>query len=96
MSGHTKGPWKTAPEQLGSLGGVIMGGEKAVAIATHRNNEVEYRANARLISAAPDMLESLEAIAGINPTKQADPTDAIESARAIAAEAIAKATGADQ
>lgn len=78
MINHTPGPW------------VVIEGRFAWTIGkwpyriAEISNVAEYKANARLIAAAPDLLEALEQIAWSNDSKwQAD------CARA----AIKKATG---
>ena len=57
MSKHTPGPWHTAGDQ-----GVQIRSEKhqIAKIWTMRGNE--WKANARLIAAAPDLLASLEEV----------------------------------
>ncbi len=64
---HTPGPWTTNGKE-------IYEGEDTrehCGIATVNKLYDEYKANARLISAAPDMLEALRALAescNINPS----------------------------
>ena len=64
MSKHTPGPWSfnTSPNcwsvlQVGSSGRWIVAGGTAWAIPGRQS---EAEANARLIAAAPDLLEALE------------------------------------
>lgn len=85
-SQHTPGPWKVSQNVtrhvIGPEGGVV-----ACAELTWTNEITE--ANARLIAAAPELLEaliSLERLAG-KPLMHA------EQARIAASAAIAKATG---
>lgn len=66
---HTPGPWHVNPE--GSKRDVIAGGvdpRRARLVAdcrTHATaNTAEEQANARLIAAAPDMLQALREVAG--------------------------------
>jgi len=63
--------------------------EPRLLVATLSNNTVtdEMKANARLIAAAPEMLEALEWL--MNPKDQLDEQDALDAASA----AIAKAKG---
>lgn len=89
MSKHTPGPWIigfddgsgesyiTANQVV-----VVRGGEDGWGVM----NGVENPADARLIAAAPDLLEALERIVACDPYKQS-------SAAIIAREAIAKARG---
>ncbi len=63
--GYTKGPWKACEHGgYGDYDGnciVILGDDLRVAIVLGSDNE-ETNANARLIAAAPDLLEALEAL----------------------------------
>ena len=65
MSKHTKGPWEAADRgdysDLDGSSRVILGDDRRIAIVQHKGDE-EDEANARLIAAAPDMLEALEEI----------------------------------
>jgi len=60
---HTNGPWSYWPD---SCGGVVTQDKTAchVCVPTDRP---EKEANARLIAAAPELLESLDMIAGLLP-----------------------------
>ena len=96
---HTPGPWQarwqdpidvddcariaieTAPD-AGDIAGI------------HHATRGEDEANARLIAAAPDMLAALQRIAEY--PRQRNDELSIAGARAIAAAAIAKATGEAQ
>ena len=95
---HTKGPWKACEHGgYGDYDGnciVILGDDLRVAIVLGSDNE-ETNANARLIAAAPDLLEALENLhaniaeyARINNLGGFDNQD-MQQARA----AIAKAKG---
>lgn len=111
MSGHTPGPWfadrdgriwRRPPSDLYQNGGGVAG-DKAVATA-HRGWHGEgdkgfpVDANARLIAAAPELLEALRAILAFIPI-----TSALEGGASAYSEnvraadkvraAIAKATG---
>jgi hypothetical protein len=80
---YTPGPWKC------SGGGAITGpdGEYIASVQTL----LDMRANARLIAAAPDLLEALKVIAAIEDRFNGGDWDEIEDARKIARAAIAKA-----
>lgn len=99
MSKHTPGPWATVEWPKPNIDGPYLkisvhhrsetchGGDHCVVEAGHTTPEADAtaRANARLIAAAPDLLEALqEALKFMTPTSPlADMTRA----------AIAKATG---
>ncbi len=87
---HTPGPWRTAGAQ--NNGAILVRGSEAtseVAIALQNDRRYSAEANARLIAAAPELLEAAMAFVapfdGIEVVKGSD----IAKARA----AIAKATG---
>jgi hypothetical protein len=98
--GHTPGPWKTGHSDPWSLehertGNVVWVGIKAkskvigVAMTIGHYDDEEYQANARIMSAAPDLLKALtdlEVYLRLTPHH-----NAIEAA--AARKAIAKATG---
>lgn len=69
---HTPGPWHIGnPYRMGDRAGMapIVGGNAAVALVDIGDRYLPYEANARLIAAAPDMLEALrEAADDINMT----------------------------
>jgi len=57
MSAHTPGPWQVSNDN------VVHNGEARVAkVLRHRGWESDDEANARLIAAAPEMLEALHGI----------------------------------
>ena len=90
MSKHTPGPWHTAGEQ----GVQIRSAKDQIAkVWTMRGNE--WKANARLIAAAPELLEALQSIADCCDEEHAARDYASRQAeiRGIARAAIAKATG---
>jgi hypothetical protein len=83
MEKHTSGPWK-----LTGHGELIIGRDQIygeVAIAEAKFN---WKANARLISAAPDLLEALQDLVNAQPEAS---LPILEQARA----AIVKATGGE-
>jgi len=93
MSKYTPGPW----EQVGNLIRTEFAGEGGWLVAACEHSLPQHEANARLIAAAPDLLEALERMAGAFVPHPRDDTEgwreeheACELARA----AIAKATGA--
>ena len=82
---HTPGPWHTAGDQ----GVQIRSQRDQIAkVWTMRGNE--WKANARLIAAAPELLEALKAVLA-NSLDSKGLADAHKQARA----AIAKATNPD-
>ena len=58
---HTPGPWKVDRPYIRGAGRVIASLESG-------RNEVEDAANARLIAAAPELLEVCEALLALNNT----------------------------
>ena len=81
MSKHTPGPWHTAGEQ----GVQIRSAKDQIAkVWTMRGNE--WKANARLIAAAPDLLEALQDMVSDHASLSA-------ATLAFARAAITKATG---
>ncbi len=89
MSAHTPGPWKIGlhdgtRQALWSKDGIRIA--EAFSVPSDRKDQIE--ANARLIAAAPDLLEMLEAI--VDPESGCRLTAlALTNARTI----IAKARG---
>lgn len=60
MSNHTKGPWGLRITETGPWS-VFNADGNWIAVTTRKQWKDEDRANARLIAAAPDLLEALEA-----------------------------------
>ena len=98
---HTKGPWKFGSSNDDSVYKRNIGGSDGyhVAVASSREDD-EVDANARLIAAAPDLLEALrEAEAGLEfagadkLTEVGGFAPAPLAALRIVRAAIAKATG---
>jgi hypothetical protein len=58
VSAHTAGPWHTSPTHNGAAFdiGADNGANVALVKGPEGNGADEYRANARLIAAAPDLL----------------------------------------
>lgn len=94
MKKHTPGPWKVASTiegdeySLNVLGGRYNGLLAQSKLSVHFDSE-EAEANAKLISAAPELLEALEKCIKYSSK---DP----QLVRDIAAQAIAKATSKNQ
>ncbi len=66
MSTHTPGPWK----RKGMRGLDIHGADHTVARTGNLSlPEDELQANARLIEAAPDLLEALKGLVGVADTR---------------------------
>lgn len=85
MSKHTPGPWV-------NTGNGIHSGTRCVA-TTHMNPKEQRDIDARLIAAAPDLLEALKDLCShINETRGSNADNALFAARL----AIAKATGENQ
>ena len=88
MSGHTPGPWKVNP----AAHGCAVESEDGASVAWCGNNVstrhgvAPFRANARLIAAAPDMLAALERV-------EYDHGDLPSETREAVINAIAKAKG---
>ena len=98
MSAHTPGPWETeGPHGREVWGRDFTGAFKAITDRVRGGSPEEAQANARLISAAPDLLEALREIAKGEGRYSRDPlehaSNTIEDMQAIAAKAIAKAEG---
>lgn len=93
MSGYTKGPWSA---DLGEAYRVMSNDGSQVAIMTHlkgryglggRRESKESASNARLIAAAPDLLDALKGLAAWADGPRQDALSDLTRAR----EAIAKA-----
>jgi len=68
MSKHTPGPWEMGEETEGSVS--IDGPDRQVGVAY--DHMPLSRANARLIAAAPELLEALLAVASMPPDDEGD------------------------
>ena len=82
---HTPGPWKVDRPY-------IRGAGRAIATLESGRDEVEDAANARLIAAAPELLEALEA-AYLVLTPQKSRFEKYVDAVTLARAALAKARG---
>lgn len=61
----TKQPWRTSvdlTEVTASKVGILEGSKQICTVSTFCKTEEEVHANAKLIAAAPDLLEALQAI----------------------------------
>jgi len=83
---HTPGPWCISDISPTSV--ICERDQPGIAVMPFKREESERKANARLIAAAPDLLDALERLAE-NPQSFADIMDCYGRA------AIAKATGDD-
>lgn len=100
MNKHTAGPWKVE-------WATIQGGEghtihdstndpelgRIASVYFHDDAEGETNANARLIAAAPSLLEALQMIVVLSGSDTASVKARMDKASSIARAAIAKATG---
>ena len=80
---HTPGPWTLAPNCV--YGIHVFGPDGGVIAQIQGRDEPQHQANARLIAAAPEMLEALSKIS-------ANAAESVEWIRRVADAAIAKAT----
>lgn len=89
MSAHTPAPWIVR-------GNSIVADETEdrleMRVRIHSGNRDDIKANARLISAAPELLDALQAILEF-PSGQYSECDGYDAAYENARSAIAKATG---
>jgi len=60
MSAHTPGPWLVRPAEVTSGWGLCVGNGKHIVAQLKGPAGAEKVANARLIAAAPEMLEALQ------------------------------------
>lgn len=90
MTKHTPGPWVVNPIQLNQI--ATPDARLEIARATVLRDQHETIANARLIAAAPELLEALKAI--VKSLADQDDEGLIEHAQQMidARAAIAKAT----
>lgn len=102
MSGHTPGPWGFSTEPQPNGCPIVGARGLMVAMLAHTVNQEDQRevalANARLIAAAPALLEALQAIADCCNEEHATRDYASRQAeiRGIARAAIDKAVGRRQ
>ena len=101
MSTHTSGPWRVSAasgtlitqdfRHLGIGSGVLIGSAFGHPKSWFYPSDVDAKANARLMAAAPELLEALQACAAHIVWTQPECEKALLQARA----AIAKATGSE-
>ena len=94
---HTPGPWSAIGRYVKSFGpSFLSGGREVCAVSNFTGSEGENEANARLIAAAPELLESLtQTVASLEYwfPRWGDPGGANSAMMNVARAAIAKATG---
>ena len=91
MSKHTPGPWRVVKDPT-NLSLQVYGQTLALFECWRRSDEQTELANARLIAAAPDLLDALDYMLNVCHAIDAQGDEAHEKARA----AIAKATGGER
>jgi hypothetical protein len=102
MSKHTPGPWfvDKAPSTLGGNGFSVHGHGGAAMICTAfpggSTDRIESvaEANARLIAAAPDLLDALQGLVALLPDPELDADEVQREYVLVAKAAIAKAGAA--
>ena len=93
---HTPAPWKVMPAQKGKLGGIEVTTDKPwlirdlICMMPHGPEQAQAEANARLIAAAPELLEALREIVKAHDINMGK--SAVQLRIDLAREAIAKAT----
>jgi hypothetical protein len=110
-SKHTPGPWKAQPREFPEGQWFLEGqwevvstceNERLIAEAAPHIDSDSEEANARLIAAAPELLEALVDLTRVMPVLPADAKNIrgieqqYDAANRAARAAIAKATGGDQ
>ena len=89
MNKHTPGPWRVVEDRVpASL--EVYSGKTAIAECWRRAETETELANARLIAAAPELLDALQYLANVCPAINAQGEEAHQRASA----AVAKAVGA--
>ncbi len=97
MRQHTPGPWKHLRRRETDGSHDVMAGNPPHCVATCGRQSCDdgiIAANARLIAAAPDLLEACELIVAINdnPEQQSHPINLDPKAQEAIRAAIARAT----
>ena len=94
MAAHTPGPWHASSTHLGAAFdiGAEDGSSVALVHGFLENGAKEFRANARLIAAAPDLLKAAKALLARWPTDQHEGSPLKDEADALRA-AVLKAEG---
>lgn len=97
MSGHTKGPWDLSREPESDCYTITFTEEsgREWCLADVYGSSPVAKANATLISSAPDLLEALEAITDLysHESSVGESSMRLYDARSIALLAISKAKG---
>ena len=95
QSSFTPGPWELRPDDMGGLSSLVFPAKQphpVAGVTGYYSGNGERLANARLIAAAPELLEALQRLSAqcerLRLPGQPE-TDAEKTARAV----IAKATG---
>lgn len=94
MSGHTPGPWEVEYVIDGAFEVRHVQSDDYFVVAARNSmpsRHAEFAANARLIAAAPELLDALKALLSRAQRELADPEDVGEIGQSLAA--IAKAEG---
>ena len=92
MTKHTPGPWRYSDQGVGPRGkslGIIVCTAKGLPMFFMPRGKEELVANARLVAAAPELLEALKEVVAISDRK----TDAWDRAHAAIVKAEGKADG---
>lgn len=87
---HTPGPWIAEGSEMNAT--VWVRGPDGKRVCSVKRCETDFD-NARLIAAAPDLLEALQKISAIDNLMHGGDWDEIEQARDIARAALAKVGG---
>lgn len=97
MNNHTPGPWKAVEantDYSGTFNRILSISDAEIAPArAYGDTEEQRHANARLIAAAPDLLDACKNIVAACELTEDAYYDAIDTAMNIARAAIAKAEG---
>ena len=94
---HTPGPWLfrerrvNAGDMTAPRWSVLAGGDESILICSLKRYDEEDAANARLIAAAPELLEAAEAL-----LEKIGHVCGVETERRALLRALAKATGGTQ
>lgn len=96
MSKHTPGPWEVRKNEPWVIAKAYGNMKSVVHLNLPIEQSEEQRANARLIAAAPDLLEALELMLDRFRDTEGSHGQWEEEATENARAAIAKATGGEQ
>lgn len=88
MTDHTPGPWRAKDGEIVAADGDILGVVyRTEAWSSGEPVETEDQANARLIAAAPDLLEALKAFVAADDKQLAHTPETADRARSAIARA---------